>query len=81
MMNTLDDCMVTEIGLQNEKCFRSCIYRSPSQNQDDILLSNINNELQLSSVVTGQFNAHCSKWWKNGITNLHSHYKLDIMKL
>ena len=51
---------------QNEKCFFTCIYHSPSQNQDefknfctnfDILLSNINDEFPLCSIVTGDFNA------------------------
>ena len=95
-INTLDNCLVTEIRSQNEKSFLTCIYRSPSQNQDefknfctnfDILLNNINDELPLCSIVTGDFNARCSKWWKNDITNLqvksltHSHYQLDIIKL
>ena len=65
-INTLDNCLVTEIRSQNEKCFLTCIYRSPSQNQDefknfctnfDILLNNINDELPLCSIVTGDFNA------------------------
>ena len=78
-INTLDNCLVTEIRSQNEKCFLSCIYHSPSQNQEefknfctnfDILLTNINDELPLCSTVTGDFNARCSRWWKNDITNL-----------
>ena len=36
----------------------------------DILLNNINGELPLCSIVTGNFNACCSKWWKNNITKL-----------
>ena len=31
-INTLDNCLVTEICSQNEKCFLTCIYHSPSQN-------------------------------------------------
>ena len=31
-INALDKCLVTEIRSQNEKCFLTCIYRSPSQN-------------------------------------------------
>ena len=67
-INTLDNCLVTEIRSQNEQCFLTCIYRSPSQNQDefknfctnfDILLNNINDELPLCSIVTGDFNARC----------------------
>ena len=77
-INTLDNCLVTEIRSQNEKCFLTCIYRSPSQNQDefknfctnfDVLLNNIIDEIPLCSIVTGDFNARCSRWWKNDITN------------
>ena len=34
-IKTLDNCMVTEIRSQNEKCFLACIYRSLSQNQNE----------------------------------------------
>ena len=30
----------------------------------------INDKLPLCSRVTGDFNARCSRWWKNDITNL-----------
>ena len=75
---TLDNCLVTEIRSPNEKCFLNCLYRSPSQNQDefenfctkfDVLLSQINDELPICSVVTGDFNARCSRWCRNDITN------------
>ena len=75
----LDNCLVTEIRSQNEKCFFTCLYRSPSQNRDefenfftnfDLLLNKINDEFPLCSVITGDFNARCSRWWKNDITNL-----------
>ena len=88
-INTLDNCLVTEIRSQNEKCFLTCIYRSPSQNQDefknfctnfDILLHNINDELPLCSIVTGDFNARCSRWWKNDMTNLQGQ-ELDSLTL
>ena len=77
--DTLDNCLVTKIRSQNEKCFLTCIYRSPSHNHDefqnfcanfDTLLNNINNEFPICSVVTGDFNARNSRWWKNDITNL-----------
>ena len=93
-INTLDNFLVTEIRSQNEKCFPTCIYRSPSQNQDlfknfctnfNILLNNINDELPLCSIVTGDFNARCSRWWKNDIAKLQGQelnfYQLDIIKL
>ena len=46
------DCLVTEINVNNKKCFSMCLYRSPCQNHDELerfcthfnlLLSNINN--------------------------------------
>ena len=33
-------------------------------------MSNINNESPLCSIITGDFNARCSRWWKNDVTNL-----------
>ena len=61
-----------------KKNFLTCVYRSPSQNHDefedfctkfDLLMSSINDELPLCSVITGDFNARCSRWWKNDINN------------
>ena len=75
---TLDICLVTEIRSQNEKCFLTRIYCSPSQNHDefrnlcakfDTLLNNINDEFPICSFATGDFNACNSRWWKNDITN------------
>ena len=88
-INTLDNCLITEIRSKNEKCFLSCIYRSPSNNQDefkyfctifDILVNNVNNKLTLCSIVTGDFNACRSRWWKNNITNLQGQ-ELDSLNL
>ena len=88
-ISTLDICVVTEIRSQYEEWFLTCIYLSPSQNQDEfknfctsfyILLSNINDELPLCSIVTGDFNARCSSWWKNDITNLEGQ-ELDSLTL
>ena len=63
---TLDNCLLTEIHPQTEKCFLTCLCRSPSQSQDefenfctkfDILLGQTNDELSICSIVTGDFNA------------------------
>ena len=54
------------------------MYCSPSQNQDEfenlcanfgILLSQINNDFPISSIITADFNAQCSRWWRNDLTN------------
>ena len=66
-----------------------CIYRSPSQNRGefdnfctnfDILLNYINDESSLCSTVTGDFNARCSRWWKNDTTKLQGQ-ELDYLTL
>ena len=66
---TQDNCLVTDIRFQNEKCFLACLYHSPSQSYHEfenfcikfgILLSQINDELPNCSVVTDDFNAGCS---------------------
>ena len=75
---TLDNCLVTEIRSQNQKCFLTCLYRSPSQSHDefenfrikfDTLLSRIHDKLPICSVATSDFNARCSRWWRNDIRN------------
>ena len=52
--------------------FFTCLYRSPSQNCDQcsdfckdcsILLNNINDQRPSCSVIVGDFNAKCSKWY------------------
>ena len=30
----LSECIVTEITVNNESCFLTCLYRSPNQNQE-----------------------------------------------
>ena len=33
----------------------------------------MNNEFPLCSIIPGDFNARCSRWWKNDITNSTGH--------
>ena len=77
-LTNIKDCLVTKINVNNEKCFFTCLSRSPSQNHEhlkmmnkiiehfcvnfDSLLSNINNLYPTCSTVLGDFNAKCSKW-------------------
>ena len=72
-----------------EKCFLTCVYCFPSQShvdfddfctKFDLLLNNINHEFPLCSNITGDFNACCSRWWQNDITNSASQ-KLDSLTL
>ena len=63
---TLDNCLMTQICLQSEKCILTCIYCSQSQSHDefddcctkfDIFLSSINHEFPLCSIFMGDFNS------------------------
>ena len=58
--------------------FLTCIYCTWSQSLDEfddfctkfeLFLWNINHEFPLRSIVTGDFNARCWRWWQNDITN------------
>ena len=69
-VSDLKACLVTEITVDHEKCFFTCLYRSPGQNCDQfsdfckdfsILYNNINDHRLLCSVIVGNFNARCSK--------------------
>ena len=52
-LSNMKEYLVTEISVNNEKCFFACLYRSPSQSYEklesfccnlDSLLSNINDQ-------------------------------------
>ena len=70
-LTNIKDCLVTEINVNNEKRFFTCLYRSPSQSHDelegfctnfDLLLSNINDLHPICSIIVlVDFNAKCSK--------------------
>ena len=58
--------------------FPNSLYRSPSQNKDqfdefssgfNMLMSNINDERPIASIVTGGFNARSKNCWSQDITN------------
>ena len=53
---------LTCISRNNEKFENFCV-------NFDLLLSNINEEIPICSIITGDFNARSSNWWKNDITN------------
>ena len=68
-LSILDECLVTEIIADNEKCFFTCLYGSPNQNHKelenfssnpDLLLSNINDNHPTCSILIGDFNAKTS---------------------
>ena len=81
-LSTMQETIVTEISVENETCFLTCFYRSPSQSHDELenfcselnlLLTNTNNNQRACSILIGDFNAKCSKSWtsdKNDIAGL-----------
>ena len=70
-LTNIKDYLITEININNKKCFFTCLYRSPIQSHDelerfctnfDLLLSNISNLHPTCSIGLGDFNDNCSKW-------------------
>ena len=64
--------------MNNEKCFFTCVYRSPNQSHDelgrfctkfDLLPSNINNPHPTCSIDLGDFYARSSKWFASDKDN------------
>ena len=75
----MQETIVTEISVENETCFLTCFYRSPSQSHDELenfcsglnlLLTNIKNNEQTCSILRGDFNAKCSKWCSSDKNNI-----------
>ena len=67
-LGNMKECLVTEIIVNNEKCFFTCLYRSPSQSHEELesfcaildsFLSNVNDQHPACSIVIGDFNAKC----------------------
>ena len=70
-LSILQECLVTEIIVGNEKCFFTCLYGSQNQNHEELenLSSNldplhwsINENHPACSILIGDFNARSSKW-------------------
>ena len=69
-LSILQECLVTEVIVDKEKCFFICLYRSPNLNHEELenfnsnlhlLLSNINDNHPICSIRIGDFNAKSSK--------------------
>ena len=59
-LSDMKECLATEINVNNEKWFLTCLYRSPSQGHE--LESVCSSQLSVCSIVIEYFNAKCSKW-------------------
>jgi hypothetical protein len=71
-LSNLNECLVCEVKINNQKCFVTCVYRSPSQSFNELndfcnaleeTLSNLNLESPFCSVILGDFNGKCNNWW------------------
>ena len=78
-LSTMQEAIVTEISVENETCFFTCFYRSPSQSHDELenfcselnlLLTNINNNQPACSILTADFNVECSKCCSSDKNNI-----------
>ena len=67
-VSTMQEAIVTEISVKNETCFFTWTYRSQSQTRDEfknfsseqnLLLTNINNNQPACSILIGDFDAKC----------------------
>ena len=67
-VSTMQEAIVTEISVKNETCFFTWAYRSQSQTRDEfknfsseqnLLLTNINNNQPACSILIGDFDAKC----------------------
>ena len=77
-LSPLHECIVCELKVNRQKCFVTCLYRSPSQSSAEFhnfcnglesTISNIRLESPFCSIVLGDFNARNSTWWNGDIDN------------
>ena len=58
-LTNMKDCIVTEINVNNKKCFFTCLYRSPSQSHEELerfcanfdLMQNSQNGVLLTEII------------------------------
>ena len=71
-ISPLKECLVCEINVNRKKCFITCLYRSRSQSnvelgefQDglDTTFSNLILESPFCSIILGDVNSKCRKWF------------------
>ena len=75
----LQESISFELKIRVKCCNFSCLYRSPSETQDEfetflnyfeLTLDKIHENNLLRTVVLGDFNAKSNSWWKADITSL-----------
>ena len=77
-LSYLPECLVCEINYDNKKIFIITLDRSPSQSTDEFdeflrilerIVDNINQYNTYFTLITGDFNARCNRWWENDSNN------------
>ena len=77
-LNYLPEYLVCEISYNDKKIFIVALYRSPSQSTDEFdeflrgfedVIDYINQCNPYFTLITGDFNARCNRWWENDSNN------------
>ena len=77
-LSHFQECIVAKVTVDKERCFLTCLFRSPSQNDDDFetfcsdltfLLNSINKFQPSCSVLLGDLNAKHSEWCSTDKSN------------
>ena len=77
-LSYVPECLVCEINYKKKKIFIVTLYRSPSQSTDEFdeflrgfedVIDYINQCNPYFTLITGDFNARCNRWWENDSNN------------
>ena len=77
-LSYVPECLVCEINYNKKKIFIVTLYRSPSQSTDEFdeflrgfedVIDYINQCNPYFTLITGDFNARCNRWWENDSNN------------
>ena len=77
-LNYLPESLVCEFNYNNKKIFIVTLYWSPSQSTDELdeflrgfedVIDYINQCNPYFTLITGDFNARCNRWWENDSNN------------
>ena len=76
-VKSLNECVIFEVSIKNKRGYVVSLYRSPSQTQDEFdnfltsfekLIGDIIAKNPSFVLITGDFNARSTNWWKNDLS-------------
>ena len=76
-VKSLNECVIFEVSIKNKREYVVSLYRSPSQTQDEFdnfltsfekLIGDIIAKSPSFVLITGDFNARSTNWWKNDLS-------------